>query len=159
MVSHPLFSLGVDSTSSSVDGALAEITCRPLPDRGHVEYLAHHVRDTHTLSLEQAVYKMAGKPARRFGLDGRGVIDKGAFADVVVFDFLALNSNSTFETPPVYLEGIEAVIVNGTLVVDRGTHTGRPCWAHPGPTLTVVSEASTEDGIFSQLLFRLETSA
>ncbi len=124
MVSHPLFSLGVDSTSSSTHGPLADITRSPLPYRGHVEYLAHHVRETHTLSLEEAVHKMAGKPAARFGLSGRGVIDKGSFADVVVFDFASLNSASSFETPAVYPEGVDAVIVNGKLVVDHGTHTG-----------------------------------
>jgi N-acyl-D-amino-acid deacylase len=132
MISHPLFSLGVDSTSSSVNAPLAEITASPLPYRGHVEYLLHHVRETKTLSLEEAVYKMSGKPAQRFGLKGRGHLREGSYADVVVFDISSLSSDSTFEHPAVYPEGIEAVLVNGRVVVDHGAHTG----ARPGRVLS-----------------------
>ncbi len=124
MVSHPLFSLGVDSTSSSVKEPLAHITRSPLPYKGHVEYLVHHVREKKTLTLEEAVHKMSGKPADRFGLEGRGYLREGSYADVVVFDFSALNSASSFEYPAVYPEGIDAVLVNGRLVVDHGAHTG-----------------------------------
>lgn len=124
MISHPLFSLGVDSTSSSVKLPLADITRSPLPYRGHVEYLTHHVREKKTLNLEEAIHKMSGKPATRFGLQGRGLLCEGSYADVVVFDFAALNSASTFENPAVYPEGIGAVLVNGELVVDHGVHTG-----------------------------------
>jgi N-acyl-D-amino-acid deacylase len=131
MISHPLFSLGVDSTTSSVQAPLADITPNPLPYRGHVEYLVHHVRDKNTLSLEQAVHKMAGKPATRYGLDGRGSIREGSYADIVVFDFPALNSTSTFEHPAAYPEGIDAVLVNGQVVVDHGKQTS----ARPGRVL------------------------
>lgn len=124
MVSHPLFSLGVDTTSSSIKAPLAGITCSPLPYRGHVEYLMHHVREKKTLTLEEAVHKMSGKPAERFGLDGRGSLRDGSYADVVVFDLSALDSMSTFEHPAAYPEGIDAVFVNGKLVVDHGAHTG-----------------------------------
>jgi N-acyl-D-amino-acid deacylase len=124
MISHPLFSLGVDSTSSSVKLPLARITASPLPYRGHIEYLVHHVREKKTLSLEEAVHKMSGKPANRFGLQGRGILREGSYADVVVFDLSALKSDSSFERPAVYPEGIDAVLVNGRLVVDHGAHTG-----------------------------------
>jgi N-acyl-D-amino-acid deacylase len=130
-VSHPLFSLGVDATSSSVKPPLAEITRSPLHYRGHVEYLVHHVREKKTLSLEEAIHKMSAKPAQRFGLTGRGLLREGSYADVVVFDFSALNSTSTFEHPAVYPEGIDAVFVNGRLVMDHGTQTG----ARPGRVL------------------------
>lgn len=132
MVSHPLFSLGVDTTTSSVKSPLAEITASPLPYRGHVEYLTHHVRERETLTLEEAVHKMTAKPAERFGLQGRGTLREGSYADVVVFDFSTLDSASSFEHPAVYPEGVDAVLVNGQLVVDRGAHTGR----RPGRVLT-----------------------
>lgn len=132
MISHPLFSLGVDSTSSSVKAPLAHTTASPLPYRGHIEYLVHHVREKRTLSIEEAVHKMSGKPAARFGLSGRGSLREGSYADVVVFDFAGLQSTSSFEHPAVYPEGIDAVLVNGQLVVDHGTHTGR----RPGRVLT-----------------------
>lgn len=125
MISHPLFSLGVDAYSSVDHGPLADITTSPLSYSGHVHYLTHHVREMGTLSLEEAVRKMAGMPARRFGLVGRGLVREGYFADLVVFDFDRLHSDSTFETPAVYPEGIALVIVNGTVAVEDGQHTGR----------------------------------
>jgi N-acyl-D-amino-acid deacylase len=124
MVSHPLFSLGVDAYTSVDHGPLSDITVNPLPYCGHVYYLTHHVRERHTLSLEEAVRKMSGMPAARFGLHARGSIREGYFADIVVFDFDALDSRSTFAEPAVYPEGITLVTVNGTVVVDAGTHTG-----------------------------------
>jgi N-acyl-D-amino-acid deacylase len=131
MISHPLFSLGVDSMSSSVKAPLAEITASPLSYRGHVEYLVHHVREKKTLTLEESVHKMSGKPAQRFSLQGRGSLGEGSYADVVVFDISALKSMSSFDCPAVYPEGIEAVLVNGQVVVNHGVHTG----ARPGRVL------------------------
>jgi N-acyl-D-amino-acid deacylase len=133
IISHPLFSLGVDSTSSSVRSPLADITPNPLPYRGHVEYLVHHVREKQTLSLEEAVHKMSGQPADRFGLRGRGSLREGSYADVVVFDFSALDSSSSFEHPAVYPDGIDIVMVNGQLVVDHG----RQAVARPGRVLSL----------------------
>lgn len=125
MISHPLFSLGVDAYSSVDHGPLSDITTSPLSFSGHVHYLTHHVREKGTLSLEEAVRKMAGMPARRFGLAGRGLLREGYFADLVVFDFERLHSDSTFDNPAVYPEGVALVIVNGTVAVEGGRHTGR----------------------------------
>jgi N-acyl-D-amino-acid deacylase len=124
MIAHPLFSLGVDATTSSTSEPLASITRSPLPYRGHIEYLAHHVRAEHTLTLEEAVHKMAGKPAARFGLERRGLLREGYYADVVIFDPATVDSTSTFEEPAAYPVGIDAVLVNGRVTVERGTHTG-----------------------------------
>lgn len=125
MISHPLFSLGVDAYSSVDHGPLSEITSSPLPYRGHIHYLTHHVREKGTLPLEEAIRKMSGMPAQRFGLAGRGLLREGYFADLVVFDFENLTSASTFDNPAVYPDGIELVTVNGTVAVEAGRHTGR----------------------------------
>ncbi|HXW79794.1 MAG TPA: hypothetical protein VEJ84_09850, partial [Acidimicrobiales bacterium] len=55
---------------------------------------------------------------------GRGTIRERSYADIVIFDLATLNSESSFAHPTVYPEGIDAVLVNGQLVVDRGTHMG-----------------------------------
>ena len=125
MVSHPLFSLGVDAYTSVDHGPLSEITASPLPYSGHVHYLTHHVRDRGTLTLQEAVRKMSGLPAARFGLTGRGLIRAGYFADLAVFDFQALESRSTFANPAVYADGFRLVVVNGEIVVRGSEHTGR----------------------------------
>jgi N-acyl-D-aspartate/D-glutamate deacylase len=82
------------------------------------------VRERHLLGLEEAVRKMTSAPATRLGLSDRGRLADGYFADVVIFDPQAVASNATYDEPRRYPTGIEYVIVNGTLVVDRGEHTG-----------------------------------
>jgi len=74
---------------------------------------------------------MTSKPATHFGLKDRGLIRTGCFADVVVFDYNHLDDVSTNEKPLAYAQGIEYVVVNGTLVVDNAEHTG----ARPGRNL------------------------
>lgn len=124
MVAHPLFGLGVDSYTSSVEGPLASTVTNPLAYCGHVHYLTHHVRDRGTLTLEEAVRKMTSMPARRFGLRGRGVLEVGAYADLATLDLDALDDVSTFDRPVAYARGVDTVLVNGAVVVDEGRHTG-----------------------------------
>jgi N-acyl-D-amino-acid deacylase len=76
------------------------------------------------LSLEEAVRKMTSAPAARLGLHERGTLRDGGLADVAVFDPATISSNATYDEPRNYPTGIETVIVNGTLVVDGGMHTG-----------------------------------
>jgi N-acyl-D-amino-acid deacylase len=131
VISHPLFSLAVDGWTSRIDGPLAERSRHPLNYAGMVHYLTHHVREKHTLRLEEAIRKMTSLPATRFELHGRGRLSPGCFADVVVFDYDALDDGSTIEQPHAYCKGVEHVFVNGTAVVSGGEHTG----ARPGRTL------------------------
>ena len=83
-----------------------------------------YVRDG-TLTLEQAVHKITGRPAERFSLRDRGVLAKGRAADVTVFDAATLADRSTWENGRVSPSGIEHVLVNGETVVDRGRPTGK----------------------------------
>ena len=128
MISHPLFSLGVDTFTVAVDGPLAEVMRHPLGFAGHVHYLTRHVRELGTLRLEEAIRKMTSMPAAHFGLWDRGLLRAGYAADVVVFDFEGLADRSTIENPHVYASGVEHVLVNGVRVVADGEHTG----ARPG---------------------------
>jgi len=131
VISHPLFSLAVDGWTSQIDGPLSERSRHPLYFSGMVHYLTHHVRECHTLRLEEAIRKMTNLPATRFELRDRGLLRAGCFADVVVFDYAALDDGSTIEQPLAYCRGVEHVLVNGTAVVSEGEHTG----PHPGRTL------------------------
>jgi N-acyl-D-amino-acid deacylase len=131
VIGHPLFSLAVDDWTSRIDGPLAERSRHPLNYAGMVHYLTHHVRERHTLRLEEAIRKMTSLPAMRFELHGRGLLRAGYFADVVVFDHVALDDGSTIEQPHAYCRGVEHVLVNGTAVVSDGEHME----ARPGRTL------------------------
>jgi N-acyl-D-amino-acid deacylase len=128
MISHPLFCLGADTFTSTIDGPLAQVSRHPLPYAGHVHYLTHHVRERGTLTLEEAIRKMTSMPASHFGLSDRGLLRAGYAADVVVLDLAVLADVSTDEEPLAYARGVEHVFVNGVAVVAHGEHTG----ARPG---------------------------
>lgn len=86
--------------------------------------LERYVREKGLLSLEQAVHKMTGMVAYKLGLDDRGVIRKGAFADLVIFDPQRVHDRSSYEDPRQYPEGFAHVFVNGAWTVKDGEHTG-----------------------------------
>jgi N-acyl-D-amino-acid deacylase len=75
--------------------------------------IGHYGREVGLFTLETAVHKMTGLPARRFALEDRGVVREGAAADLVVFDPQTIIDRATYETPDRPAEGVELVIVNG----------------------------------------------
>ena len=93
--------------------------------------LRRFVREQRLLSLEEAVYKMSGFPAQRFGLKDRGRVAAGMAADVVVFDAAAVGECSTWQDPIQPAVGVEWVLVNGQPVVGQGLPTG----AMPGQVI------------------------
>lgn len=86
--------------------------------------LGHYSRDLGLFPLEVAVHKMTGLPAARFGLHGRGRIEPGAHADLVLFDPATVIDSATFESPVRPAAGIHLVMVNGTPVWRDGGATG-----------------------------------
>jgi N-acyl-D-amino-acid deacylase len=77
--------------------------------------LVRYCRDEKLLTLAQAVYKMTGMPAQRFGLPKRGMIREGYYADLVLFDPAKIIDTATFADPIRPAEGIASVWVNGVL--------------------------------------------
>ena len=75
-------------------------------------------------SREETVARMTSVPADRFGLRGRGRIEKGAFADLVVWSEAAFRAKSTFTDPHQFTDGVKCVMVNGTIPYRDGTFTG-----------------------------------
>jgi N-acyl-D-amino-acid deacylase len=93
--------------------------------------LGHYARDVGLLTLEEAVFRMTGLPAREFGIAQRGLLAEGNFADIVVFDPATIIDTATFEEPRRPAAGIEHVFVNGVSVWRGGRATG----ALPGTVL------------------------
>jgi N-acyl-D-amino-acid deacylase len=93
--------------------------------------LAVYVREKKTITLEDAVRKMASFPAARLGLLDRGVLRPGMKADIAVFYPARVRDAATFEQPHQYAEGFSLVIVNGQVVFERGAMTA----ARPGRVL------------------------
>ena len=66
--------------------------------------------------LEEAVYKMTGKSASVFGLEKRGIIDVGNYADLVIFNPQTIIDKASYQSPKLHADGIENVLVNGKVV-------------------------------------------
>jgi dihydroorotase/N-acyl-D-amino-acid deacylase len=120
----PFVSFCTDSGARATDGPLAGSKSHPRGWGSYPRILGHYVRDEKILSLESAVHKMTGGPAARVGLRDRGLIKEGMFADITVFDPAKVIDRATFESPNQYPIGIEYVLVNGRVSVDKGQHTG-----------------------------------
>jgi len=90
--------------------------------------LGLYVREKHWLTLPEAIRKMTSLPAQRLGWKDRGILQKGAVADLVLFDPATVSDRSTFADPTALSTGIEKVFVNGVLVWASGKPTG----ARPG---------------------------
>lgn len=86
--------------------------------------LGKYVRERKTLTLESAVHKMTGMPAKRLRLPGRGSVAIGAAADLVVFDPATVIDKATFEDPFQYPVGISTVLVNGRIALRDGARIG-----------------------------------
>ena len=93
--------------------------------------LGHYVREVGLFSLEEAVHRMTGLPAERFGLTGRGRLASGHYADLVLFDAAQIAEGATYDAPVTPARGLRGTWVNGRAVWQDGAPTG----ARPGRTL------------------------
>jgi N-acyl-D-aspartate/D-glutamate deacylase len=93
--------------------------------------LGYYVREQKVLALAEAVRKMTSFSAQINGLTDRGLLRPGMAADIAIFDAERVAEKATFENPLQYSVGIEYVLVNGTVVLNKGQHTG----AKPGHVL------------------------
>ena len=75
-------------------------------------------------SREETVARMTSVPARRFGIRGRGVLEKGAFADLVIWNESAFKANATYADPHRFSSGVTCAMVNGSIPYRDGKFTG-----------------------------------
>ena len=85
--------------------------------------LGRCVKNMKLLSLEEAIYKMTGFPAKKLKINDRGIIKIGNKADIVIFDPNTIEDTATHQNPISFPIGIDKVIVNGKIVVDNNKHT------------------------------------
>ena len=124
---HPATAIGSDGPV----GVFGEGAPHPRQYGTFARVLGLYVRERKILSLEEAIRKMSSQSARRLGIHDRGLITKGYFADIAIFDPDEIIDKATFENPHQYAIGTKFVLVNGTVVVENGQHTG----ARPGRIL------------------------
>jgi len=124
ILTWPFVMIGSDGSSRSVEKDATSGKPHPRSYGTATRVLGRYVREKGVLSLENAVWKLSGLPARRLGLADRGRIAHTMKADVVMCDPLTVADRATYEDPHRYSVGIEQVIVNGVLTVEDGRHTG-----------------------------------
>ena len=126
---QPWIKFGTDA--AGIDPENARGLTHPRAYGTFPRILGKYVRDEGVLLLEEAVRKASSAVATRLGIQGRGVLREGMYADLVIFDPETIADRATFEEPHQLSVGMRDVLVNGVLVVRDGTHTG----AKPGRAL------------------------
>ena len=124
--------LAFDETMIGSDGLPHDAKPHPRLWGTFPRVLGHYARDLKLFSLETAVYKMTGLPAKKFGLSGRGVLQAGAHADITLFDAATVIDAADFKNSTMPARGIHTVMVNGEPVWAEGRATG----ARPGKLIT-----------------------
>jgi len=128
---QPWVSLGSDAVSISAEGVFLKQSTHPRAYGNFSRLLGKYVREEKVITLQEAIRRLTGLPAANLGLDRRGLIKEGYFADLVVFDPETTGDRATFENPHQYATGVKHVLVNGVCVITNGEHTG----AKPGRAL------------------------
>ena len=131
---HPAAMIGSDGSAISPEPPLSMGFPHPRFYGAFPRVLGHYARDENLFPLEEAVYKMTGFPAKKMGLDAKGILEPGRDADLVVFDPDRIIDKATFEDPHQFPEGIVHVMVGGRFVVRDGAQTAElPGRALRGP--------------------------
>jgi N-acyl-D-amino-acid deacylase len=121
----PWVSFASDAGSIAAEGVFLKSSAHPRAYGSFARVLGKYVRDEHVLTLPDAIRKLAALPSDNLGLDRRGLLKPGMFADVVVFDPATIADRATFERPHAYAVGMRDVFVNGVQVLKDGEHTGK----------------------------------
>jgi len=130
-LAKPWISFGSDEASQAPEGVFLKSNPHPRAYGNFARVLGKYVRDEKVIPMTEAIRRLSGLPATNLGLDHRGFIKEGMFADVVLFDPATIADRATFEKPHQYAVGVKHVFVNGVQVLRDGEHTG----AKPGRAL------------------------
>ncbi len=130
-IAKPWISFGSDEASQAPEGVFLKSNPHPRAYGNFARVLGKYVRDEKMIALPEAIRRLSALPATNLGLDHRGFLKEGMFADVVVFDPATIADHATFEKPQQYATGVKDVFVNGAQVIKDGEHTG----AKPGRAL------------------------
>jgi N-acyl-D-amino-acid deacylase len=123
-VALPWVSFGSDAGSYTNSGVFIKTNCHPRAYGTFARVIGKYSRDEKIISLQEAIRKLAKLPATNLKIEKRGELKVGNYADVVVFAPEKVKDNAVFEKPHQYAEGVMHVLVNGTLVLFNGEHTG-----------------------------------
>jgi N-acyl-D-amino-acid deacylase len=123
-VGLPWMSFCSDAGSLAPEGVFLNTSTHPRAYGSFARLLAKYVRDEGVVPLAEAVRRLTALPADNLGLERRGRLLPGYYADVVVFDPRTIQDHATFERPHQFATGVQHVFVNGQHVLRDGAHTG-----------------------------------
>jgi len=123
-IALPWVSFCSDSDAPSAEGRFLQWSNHPRAYGSFARLLGKYVREERVVPLEEAVRRLTSLPAHNLRLQGRGLLEPGYAADVVVFDPARIQDHATYDNPHQYATGVEHVVVNGTVVLRDGDHTG-----------------------------------
>ncbi len=112
--------VSTDGSGVSPEGPLSHGKPHPRFYGTFPRVLGKFVREEKWLSLEEAIWKMTGFPAKKLDLEERGLIKENYWADIVIFDPETVKDEATYEEPHRFSTGIDYVIVNGKITVEKG---------------------------------------
>lgn len=138
-IALPWVSFGSDAGSLAPEGVFLKSNVHPRAYGNVSRLLGKYVRDEKIIPLEEAIRKLTSLPASNLGITDRGILKKGNFADIVVFDPATIQDHATFDKPHQLSTGVLHVFVNGTQVLKNGEHTG----AKPGMAVRKKIERKT----------------
>jgi N-acyl-D-amino-acid deacylase len=120
----PWVSFGSDAESMAPEGAFLKSNPHPRAYGNFARLLGKYVRDEQVITLQEAIRRLTSLPATNLGLDRRGELKPGYFADVVIFDPATIADKATFDRPHQFAVGVRDVFVNGVQMLRDGAHTG-----------------------------------
>jgi N-acyl-D-amino-acid deacylase len=138
----PWVSFGSDAAAMAPEGVFLLSSTHPRAYGNFVRVVGKYARDDKTLSLPEAVRRLSALPAHNLGLHDRGLLQKGYYADVVVFDPATVTDHATFLKPQQLATGVSDVLVNGQAVLRDGEATG----AHAGQVVRGRGWTGWKDG-------------
>jgi len=123
-IALPWMRFGSDAGSMTPEGKFLESNTHPRAYGNFARLLGKYVREEKVISLEEAIKKLTLNPAKTLKIKKRGLLKKGYYADIVIFDKDKIIDYSTFSNSHQFSTGVVHVFVNGTQVLEDGEHTG-----------------------------------
>jgi len=124
--SEPWVMVGSDASIRATTGPLSQDFPHPRTYGTFARFLRMALDGALSFGIEEAVRRLTLLPAQAFGLEGRGQLVEGAWADLAVLDPAALRETSTFADPHHYAEGFRCTLVNGQIAFDGRESQQRP---------------------------------
>jgi N-acyl-D-amino-acid deacylase len=123
-ITLPWVSFGSDEQSLAPEGVFLKSNPHPRAYGNFSRLLGKYVREEKVIPLEEAIRKLTSLPSTNMKIRKRGILKKGYYADVVIFDPQTILDHATFSQPHQFSTGVSDVFVNGTRVLKNGEHTG-----------------------------------